>query len=260
MMFEQFAAVVRDWQSWLSSDQARECAEGLRRQVYISDLPDEIPLDAVLAAIAKGGPAPVPDGKRKNQLSGGDGPHLNTEKQASSAPKSAPAPKRQAVESTKATSGTGQDLRGRPSKRAQALVREQHAKGRKRGEDVQAAADLANISERTLIAAASSLGVRHPEGAMVVARRSLNRLSRRPRIQPRRAQKRTTVVGSVVGLDRREVEISRQLESLRCRVGMSAIPPLSGGKETAGEGAINDASDPTVWTGRALQAKPAEWR
>ena len=91
MMFEQFAAVVRDWQSRLSPDQARECAEGLRRQVYIRDLPDEIPFDAVLAAIAKSGPAPVPDGRRKNQLSGGDGPHLNTEKQASSAPKSAPA-------------------------------------------------------------------------------------------------------------------------------------------------------------------------
>jgi hypothetical protein len=164
MTFEQFAAIVRDWQSRLTPEQARACAEGLRRQVYISDLPDEIPLDAALAAIAKGGPAPVPDGNRKNQLSGGDRPHLNTEKQASSAPKSAPAAKRQAVESTKATSGTGQDLRGRPSKRAQAPVREQHAKGPKRGEEVQAAADLANISERTLIAAASSLGVRTRKG------------------------------------------------------------------------------------------------
>ena len=90
--------------------------------------------------VARGELAPVPDGK--------------------AAPKSAPAPKRQTVESRKATSGTGQGLRGRPSKRAQALVREQLAHGPKRGEHVQATASLADIPERTLIAAAGALGVR----------------------------------------------------------------------------------------------------
>jgi hypothetical protein len=50
----------------------------------------------------------------------------------------------------KATSGAGQELCGRPSKRAQALVREQLANGPRRGEDVQAAAHLADISERSL--------------------------------------------------------------------------------------------------------------
>ena len=43
----------------LTSTQTHSGAESLRRQVYISDLPDEIPLDAVLAAITKGRPAAV---------------------------------------------------------------------------------------------------------------------------------------------------------------------------------------------------------
>jgi hypothetical protein len=42
---------------------------------------------------------------------------------------------------------TGQEWRGRPSARAQALVREQLAQGPKRGEEVQAAAEAAEISE-----------------------------------------------------------------------------------------------------------------
>jgi hypothetical protein len=64
-----------------------------------------------------------------------------------------------------------EEWRGRPSKRAQALVREQLANGPKRGEDVQAAAHLADISQRSLIAAASSLGVRKGSVAAQVALR-----------------------------------------------------------------------------------------
>jgi hypothetical protein len=59
---------------------------------------------------------------------------------------------------------TGHGRRGRPSKRAQALVREQLADGPKRGEEVRAAAEAAEISERTLIAAAGALGVRARKG------------------------------------------------------------------------------------------------
>lgn len=54
---------MQDWISRLTPEQVRASAESVRRQAYISDLPDEIPLDAVPAAIAKGGPAPVPGGK-----------------------------------------------------------------------------------------------------------------------------------------------------------------------------------------------------
>ena len=145
MTFEQFAAIVCDWQSRLTPEQARAGAESLRRQIYIPDLPDAIPLGAVLVAIAKGGPAPVPDPKPKPRIS--------------------PAPKRRARRaSQKAISGTGLGLRGRPSRRAQALVREQLAHGPKRGEEVRAAGEAAEISGRTLIAAADALGVRVRKG------------------------------------------------------------------------------------------------
>ena len=136
------AAIVRDWMNRLTPEQVRSGAESLRRQVYVSDLPDEIPLEAVLAAIAKGGPAPVLKAAPKPRQAVG------------------PAPR----ESRTATSGTGQELRGRPSQRAQALVRAPLADGPRRGEDVQAAAEAAEISECTLIAAASALGVRTRKG------------------------------------------------------------------------------------------------
>ena len=57
MTFEQFAAIARDWTNRLTPDEARLAAQSLRRQIYIPDLPDKVSLDAVLAAIAKGGPA-----------------------------------------------------------------------------------------------------------------------------------------------------------------------------------------------------------
>ena len=45
MTFEQLAAIARDWQSRLTPAQVRAGVESLRRQVYVSDLPDAIPLD-----------------------------------------------------------------------------------------------------------------------------------------------------------------------------------------------------------------------
>ena len=39
---------------------------------------------------------------------------------------------------------------------------------------------------------------------------------------------------------------------------MSALAPQLGGKQTSGEQAENDANDPTVWTGRVLQAESSE--
>jgi hypothetical protein len=54
--------------------------------------------------------------------------------------------------------------RGRPSKRAQKLVREQLRHGPKPGSTVMVAAHLADISERSLIAATDALGVRTQRG------------------------------------------------------------------------------------------------
>ena len=59
---------------------------------------------------------------------------------------------------------THHEWRGRPSARAQALVREQLRHGPRPGSSVMAAAEVAAIPERTLIAAASALGVRTQRG------------------------------------------------------------------------------------------------
>jgi hypothetical protein len=66
-------------------------------------------------------------------------------------------------ESKKAKSGA-MEMRGRPSTRAQALVREQLKHGPKPESAVMAAANLADIPERSLIAAADALGVRTQKG------------------------------------------------------------------------------------------------
>jgi hypothetical protein len=43
-------------------------------------------------------------------------------------------------------------------------------------------------------------------------------------------------------------------------VPMSALTPLLGAKRTCGKRTENDANDPIVWTGRALQAESLEWQ
>lgn len=53
---------------------------------------------------------------------------------------------------------------GRPSTRARALVREQLKDGPRAGAEIEAAADAAAIPARSLIAAASALGVRTRRG------------------------------------------------------------------------------------------------
>jgi hypothetical protein len=150
MTFEQFATIVRNWAGRLDAGAGPIGRREPPSPIYISDLPDASPLDAVLAAIARGGPAPVP--------------------------KAVPKPPPRSPATVK--SGTGhQGSRGQPSKRAQALVRAQLAAGPKRGEEVQAAAHLADISELSLIAAASALGVRTRKGQW----RGLNAVSHRAR-------------------------------------------------------------------------------
>jgi hypothetical protein len=72
-----------------------------------------------------------------------------------------PAKKR---EPGKAKSRGWMERRGRPSKRAQALVREQLKHGPKPESAVMAAAHFADIPERSLIAAADAIGVRTRKG------------------------------------------------------------------------------------------------
>jgi hypothetical protein len=113
---------------------------------------DCISIEAALVMVRMGlGPGMRPVGVR------GCAPRCeNVHVETAALERQSPSPR----ESRKAKSGTGQELRGRPSMRAQALVREQLANGPKRGEDVQATAEAADISERALIAAGCSLGVR----------------------------------------------------------------------------------------------------
>jgi hypothetical protein len=82
----------------------------------------------------------------ENQLSGGDRHHVTTENR----PISKPMKKRSA--------------RPNASKRARALLREQLANGPKPGDLVEAAAEAAEIPERSLIRAADKLGVRTQRG------------------------------------------------------------------------------------------------
>jgi len=145
MTFEQFAATVRDWQSWMTPAQVRSATGSI---LGIADLPRGTTLDAALAMVAKGEPALVPAGKAE--------------------PKP---PQRQAVNSpAKARSGTGQGSRGRPSARAQALVREQLKHGPRSEASVMAAASFADISERTLIAARERARSPHLERSVVDSR------------------------------------------------------------------------------------------
>jgi hypothetical protein len=130
-------------------EQARACTETLWGMGGIDDLPRGTTLDAVLVAIASGA-RPVPA-------------------DAKAEPEAVPAVKRRRARGDRSPKAkdaweTGLSIRGRPSKRAQALVREQLAHGPKPGEAIQAAAVAAAIPERSQIAAASALGVRTRKG------------------------------------------------------------------------------------------------
>lgn len=148
MTFEQYIDVVRDWQSRLTPEEVRRCIESLSR-MDIVDLPQgvDVSVDRVMAIAAGVASMPVPEVK--------------------AAPEPEPPWPR---ESKKAKLphvrkfGTGQGSRGRPSERAQALVREQLADGPKPGAEIEAAARAAEISEHALIAAADVLGVRVRKG------------------------------------------------------------------------------------------------
>jgi hypothetical protein len=156
MTFEQFAATVRDWASRLPPARVRKA---IKRQLASADgvegLNSNISVDAALVMVQMGlGPGMVPVAPRRHEPSE---TAIASEPEAETGVAFTPVSK--AVECA-----PRRELRGRPSKRAQALVREQLAQGPKRGEEVQAAAHAAEISEHALIAAASALGVRTRKG------------------------------------------------------------------------------------------------
>jgi hypothetical protein len=150
MTFEQFAAIVHDWQARMTAEQVHSATESLLRRGVVDGLPWrpprdsswEPPVDEVLAMVATGEFVPMPDRKVEP---------------AASPPKLPRAPRtRKPDETDGPTSAPVPSLRGRSSKRAQALVREHLAHGPKPGAEIEAAAEAAAIPERTLIAAACS--------------------------------------------------------------------------------------------------------
>jgi hypothetical protein len=158
MTFEQFAAIVHHWQARMTAEQVHPATESLLRRGVVDGLPWrpprdsswEPPVDEVLAMVATGEVVPMPDRKVEP---------------AASPPKLPRAPRtRKPDETDGPTSAPVPSLRGRSSKRAQALVREHLAHGPKPGAEIEAAAEAAAIPERTLIAAASVLGVRTRRG------------------------------------------------------------------------------------------------
>ena len=143
MTFEELVVAVHDWTRRLPPAQV---CRAVKRQLESAEGVDGfrrgISAEAVLVMVHMGlGPGMVPVAPRR----------------IASEPASKPEPKA-------AECAPRREWRGRPSKRAQALVREQFAQGPKRGEEVQAAAEAADIPERALIAAASALGVRTRKG------------------------------------------------------------------------------------------------
>jgi hypothetical protein len=153
MTFEQFAVAVHDWQSRLTPAQARaEVARQLGSAEGVEGLRPGISIEAVLVMVRMGlGPGMCPVGVRarcENVLE----------------PKP-PSPPRESKKA-KPPHGRRYETRGRPSTRAQALVREQLNYGPRPEASVMAAASFADIPERAVIAAADALGVRTRKGAL----------------------------------------------------------------------------------------------
>jgi hypothetical protein len=158
--FKQLIAVVRDWQARLTPEQARTAIEDLAIRVTVSIdgwwLQVSLDVDAVLAFAASGQPAvglvdvgkflQMPEPPRTSK-----GAKPARAALPSEPPPRTPRPARH---------------RGRPamSDKARALLCEQLANGPKPESQIAAAAEAADISERTLMAAAGALGVRTRRG------------------------------------------------------------------------------------------------
>ena len=155
MTFEQFAEIVRDWQRGLPPEQAHSTIESLL-PIAVAN-PREVVLDDLLAMVANWQRAPKPERKAEPDVVGTSPQRQAPRRKAKSRSDHQVKPKHN-------DPPAGQDSRGRSSKK-------ELANGPKLGEQVLAAADLADISERTLIAAADSLGVRAPSASASSMRR-----------------------------------------------------------------------------------------
>jgi hypothetical protein len=121
-----------------------------------------------LAMAAKSEPVPVPDGKVEPERA----PELTASEHGAQrqavGPKRARRKRKPVQASATPTSGPIPAYRyewsGRPSERARALVRERLKHGPKPEAEIEAAAQAAEIPKRSLIAAASVLGVRTQKG------------------------------------------------------------------------------------------------
>jgi hypothetical protein len=149
MTFTQFVAVVREWTDRLTPEQARKVTESMMGYGTVEMPPGtSIDIDSVLAIAAGGEPLPMPEAVPPPELVGAD--------------------KLQRREPSKPLLRTPRPARHRRlssvSERAHKLLRQQLASGPKPGVLVEAAAEAADISKRTLISAADALGVRTQRG------------------------------------------------------------------------------------------------
>jgi hypothetical protein len=160
MTFAELVVAVHDWMRRLPPVKVRDAIRcQLESEEGVEGFRRGISVDAVLVMIRMGlgpGMRPVALHDLGREAARKDEPSKTA---IASEPPSKPEAEPEAVEHV-----VRREWRGRPSKRAKALVREQLADGPKPGEDVRAAAHLADISERSLIAAASALGVRTRKG------------------------------------------------------------------------------------------------
>jgi hypothetical protein len=157
MTVEQFAAIVREWATRMEPRRVKACARGIASCVY--DWPLDIGVEEALRCA--GLPEGIINAPAMTLLEELDmeGPLAALGPAPPATPASASERRRDVVRAEP----TPKPAPG-VSKRARELLRAQLADGPRPASQIEAAAEAANIPERTLIAAASVLGVRTQRG------------------------------------------------------------------------------------------------
>jgi hypothetical protein len=160
MTFAELCVAVHDWMRRLPPAQVREAIKRqLDSEEGVEGLRRGFPVDAAWVMISLGlGPGMRPVVFRELR---GEAPAAP---RGDEAPETAIASEKPKAEPEAAERMSRRGSRGRPSERALALVRDQLKHGPKPAAQIEAAAEAAAIPERSLIAAASSLGVRTQRG------------------------------------------------------------------------------------------------